>query len=184
MLRNRNIAFFIDVDNVGMQVAHFENVMQQLSTMGNVLMGKIYGAGQRKHKEIYAEAKLKGYSVERTMRIKRRGRKDFDSRIFVDVVDAVCRASNLDTVCIVACPTDMVYLYSYLHSRGIKIIGCDNLDDAGNAFLDEVLDLGIVEEIKVPKAAPAKAAKPAAPVAPAAATEAPAAKQATVAPPV
>ncbi len=159
MLRNRNIAFFIDVDNMALSVEHFENVLQQLGAMGTIISGKVYGAGERKHKAIHAEAQLKGFKLERSMRIKRRGRKDFDSRIFVDVVDAVNQAPGLDAVCIIACPSDMVYLYSYLRSRGVKVIACDNLDAAGNALIDEVIDLGKVQVVKLPK----KTVKPAAP---------------------
>ena len=114
MLKDRHIAFFIDVDNVGLKSDNYFNVIEQLNGMGTILSGKIYGAGERKHKDIFADAQLHGYKVERPMRIKRRGRKEFDSRIFVDVVDAVTRTPAIDAVCIVAQPTDLVYLYSYL----------------------------------------------------------------------
>lgn len=166
MLRNRNIAFFIDVDNMDLSVEHFENVLQQLGAMGTIISGKVYGAGERKHKAIHAAAQLKGYKLERQMRIKRRGRKDFDSRIFVDVVDAVNQAPGLDAVCIIACKSDMVYLYSYLRSRGVKVIAVDNLDEAGNALIDEVIDLGRVQVIKLPKKAAKPAVQPAAPAQP------------------
>ena len=150
MLRDRNIAFFIDVDNVGLTSENYANVMEQLESMGNILFGKIYGAGERKHKEIFADATLRGYRVERAMRVKRRGRKEFDPRIYVDVVDAVARTPAIDAVCVIAQPTDLVYLYSYLRGRGIKVIALDNADDASCAFIDEVIDLGIVYELKLP----------------------------------
>ena len=162
MLRDRNIAFFIDVDNMGLTSQQYANVIEQLNAMGTVLSGKIYGAGERKHKEIYADADLKGYTMARPMRVKRRGRKDFDARIFVDAVDAVAHVPAIDAVCIVAQPTDLVHLYSYLRSHGIKIIALDNADEPSNAFVDEVIDLGVVYEIKPPKKA-APAAKKAAP---------------------
>lgn len=154
MLQGGNIAFFIDVDNVGLSTEHYANVIEQLNGMGTILYGKIYGAGERKHKDIYAEADYKGYKMERPMRIKRRGRKEFDARIFVDVVDAITRTPAIDAVCIIAQPTDLVYLYSYLHGRGIKIIALDNADDASCSFIDEVIDLGIVLQLKLPKIAP------------------------------
>ena len=150
MLTERNIAFFIDVDNVGLDSEAYANVLDQLSGMGTILYGKVYGAGERKHKEIYAEAELRGYKMERPMRIKRRGRKDFDARIFVDVVDTVNKSPAIDAVCIVAVPTDMVYLYSYLRSRGVKIIALDNTDDASQDFIDEFVDIGRVFELKFP----------------------------------
>ncbi len=151
MLRNRNIAFFIDVDNVGIKNENYDNIMEQLNAMGTVLYGKFYGAGERKHKKIFADAQLRGYRVERPMRVKRRGRKEFDSRIFVDVVDAVSRTPAIDTVCIVAQPCDLVYLYSYLRAHGIKVVALDNADDASCQFIDEVVDLGVVLELKPPK---------------------------------
>ena len=157
MLQDRNIAFFIDVDNVGLSSENFANIIEQLSAMGSILTGKIYGAGERKHKEIYAAADTHGYRMERPMRIKRRGRKEFDARIFVDVVDAVSRTPALDAVCIVAQGTDLVYLYSYLRAHGIKIVALNNVDEASSAFIDEVLDFGLVEVQK-----PAKSVKPAA----------------------
>ena len=52
MLRNRNIAFFIDVDNVGLSSENYDNILAQLDGMGTILMGKIYGAKERKHKDI------------------------------------------------------------------------------------------------------------------------------------
>ena len=174
MLRDRNIAFFIDVDNVGLTSKQYADIIGQLNGMGSILCGKVYGAGERKHKEIYADADLRGYKMERPMRIKRRGRKDFDARIFVDVVDALNKAPALDTVCIVAEPTDLVYLYGYLHAHGIKIVALDNVDDASRAFIDEVVELGAAKEVKPaakkPAAKPAKVAEPAPQAKPAPAT--------------
>ncbi len=165
MLRDRNIAFFIDVDNVGLKSENYANVIEQLNAMGTILSGKIYGAGERKHKEIFADAELHGYQIERAMRVKRRGRKEFDPRIFVDVVEAVSRTNAIDAVCIIAQPTDLVYLYSFLRARGIKIVALDNADDASCAFIDEVIDLGIVFELKLPQQPKTQpAAKPAAAV--------------------
>lgn len=151
MLNGRNIAFFIDVDNVGLKRENYDNVLNQLRTMGNVLVGKVYGATERKHKEIIIDADANGYKIERPLRLKRRGRKEFDPRIFVDVVDVVSQNKAIDAVCIVAQPADLVYLYSYLRARNIKIIALDNADDASCALIDEVIDLGIVLELKLPK---------------------------------
>lgn len=151
MLQGGNIAFFIDVDNVGLRTEDYANIIDQLNGMGTILFGKIYGAGERKHKEIFNEADYKGYKMERPMRIKRRGRKEFDARIFVDVVDVITKTPAIDAVCIIAQPTDLVYLYSYLHGRGIKIIALDNADDASCSFIDEVIDLGRVIELDFSK---------------------------------
>ena len=145
MLRDRNIAFFIDVDNVGLNNEQYADIIDQISAFGSIMSGKIYGAGERKHKDIYENAKTCGYALASTMRVKRRGRKDFDARIFVDVVDAISRAPGIDTVCIVAQPTDLVHLYSYVHSRGLKIVALDNGDEASNALIDEVLQVKSVD---------------------------------------
>ena len=183
MLRDRNIAFFIDVDNVGLTSEQYTDVIAHLGGMGSILSGKIYGAGERKHKEIYADADLKGYATVRPMRVKRRGRKDFDARIFVDVVDAVTRAPAIDTVCIIAQPTDLVHLYSYLHARGVKVVALGNADEASCALIDEVIDIGVAAPAKpakkpaakpAPKKQPVKAETPAPKQEPAKAKPAPA----------
>ncbi|MCH5159437.1 MAG: NYN domain-containing protein [Clostridiales bacterium] len=158
MLEEKNIAFFIDVDNCGLTSEHYADIINKLSGMGRIFYGRVYGAGQRKHKEIYADANEKGYEMMGPMRVKRRGRKDFDSRIFVDVVDAVRRAPSIKIVCIVAQPTDLVHLYTYLHKDDIKIIALANGDEASNSFIDEVLDLGTGSQAKAPKKPAAKPA--------------------------
>ncbi len=142
MLRNKNIAFFIDVDNVDLTTDNYDGILAQLEGMGNILTGKVYGAKERKHKGIYESAQVRGYKVERTMRIKRRGRRDFDSRIFVDVVDAVCKAPAIDAVCIITASCDLVYLYSYLHGKGIKIISSEENEQASAEMVDEIVNLG------------------------------------------
>ena len=155
MLRDRNIAFYIDVDNVGLNNEQYADIIDQISAMGSIMSGKIYGAGERKHKEIYESAQACGYVLASTMRVKRRGRKDFDARIFVDVVDGISRAPGIDTVCIVAQPTDLVYLYSYIHSRGLKIVALNNGDEASNALIDEVLHVEEAAPIATPVKKPA-----------------------------
>lgn len=171
MLQNKKIAFFIDVDNVLLTSENYANVVEQLNGMGKILYGKIYGAGERKHKEIYADAAAHNYDTDRQMRVKRRGKRDFDSRIFVDVVDAVAKAPSLDAVCIVAQPTDMVYLYSYLRRRGIAVIALDNVDEQSREFVDDFVELGVAPEIKLPKSKPVAKPAPKAKPAPAAKPE-------------
>ena len=141
MLQNKKIAFFMDVDNLGLTNEDYANIIAQLSGMGKIYYGKIYGAGGRKHEEIYDDAERHNYDTARTMRVKRRGRKDFDSRIFVDVVDKIAIAPSLDAVCIIAEPTDMVYLYGYIHSKGVSVIALDNVDEASRELIDEFIEL-------------------------------------------
>lgn len=176
MLRDRKIALFIDVDNLGLTVEHYEHVLQQLEPMGEIVFGAVYGAGERKHRKIIEHAELNGFVVRRVARTKRRGRKNFDNRIVVDAVDAVLSNRAIDTVCVLAQPTDMVYLYGYLRNKGMTIIAADNnSDEASRNFVNEFIDLGAIEVVKLP--AKKKAAKPVvtqapAQAAPAATTEA------------
>lgn len=96
-----------------------------------------------------AQADVCGYTVVRGAR--KRGRKAFDHRIIVDVVDKINHSIGIDTVCIVAFPSDMVYLYAYIRERGIKIISLNNCDEATMALVDETVDTGKVELIRLPK---------------------------------
>ena len=41
MLRNKNIAFFIDVDNVDLTTDNYDGILAQLEGMGNILTGKV-----------------------------------------------------------------------------------------------------------------------------------------------
>lgn len=153
MLKERNIAFFIDLFNTELSTQHYNNILSQLENMGQIISGTIYGAAERNHKEVLAQADARGYNVVRGAR--KRGRKVFDNRIIVDVVDKINHSRGIDTVCIVALPADMVYLYAYLRERGIKVVSLNNGDENTMALVDETVDSGKVETIKLPKA-PAK----------------------------
>ncbi len=153
MLRDKKIALFIDVDNLGLNYDHYENVLEQLSNMGEIVFGAVYGAGERKHRKIIEHAELNGFIVRRVARTKRRGRKNFDNRIVVDAVDAVLSNRAINAVCVLSQPTDMVYLYGYLRNKGMAIIAADNNpDEASRNFVNEFIDLGVIEEIKLPRA--------------------------------
>ena len=158
MLKELNIALFADADNCGLEYSHFDNTLFQLNEMGNVVYGKIYGVSDRKHKEIINDINKFGFDMALVMRVKKRGSKVFDNRILIDVMDEVLSNGNIDAVCIVAARADMVPLYSRLHKLGVKIVALDNVDDESLAFVDEVLDIGLVDVIKLPKPAPHAAA--------------------------
>ena len=158
MLKELNIALFADADNCGLEYSHFDNTLFQLNEMGNVVSGKIYGVSDRKHKEIINDINKFGFDMAPVMRVKKRGSKVFDNRILIDVMDEVLSNGNIDAVCIVAARADMVPLYSRLHKLGVKIVALDNVDDESLAFVDEVLDIGLVDVIKLPKPAPHAAA--------------------------
>ena len=153
MLKELNIALFADADNCGLEYSHFDNTLFQLNEMGNVVYGKIYGVSDRKHKEIINDINKFGFDMAPVMRVKKRGSKVFDNRILIDVMDEVLSNGNIDAVCIVAARADMVPLYSRLHKLGVKIVALDNVDDESLAFVDEVLDIGLVDVIKLPKPA-------------------------------
>ena len=159
MLQNKKIAFFMDVDNLALTNEDYASIIEQLSGMGKIYYGKIYGAGGRKHEAIYDDAERHNYDTARTMRIKRRGKKDFDSRIFVDVVDKIAIAPALDAVCIIAEPADMVYLYGYIHSKGVSVIALDNVDEASRELIDEFIELGKAVPKKPAPQKPAPAPK-------------------------
>lgn len=162
MLRDRKIAVFVDVDNALLEYQHYDNVMQQLRSMGEIVCGTVYGASERKHKKVIIDAQNNGFAIQLPSRTRRRVRKVFDDRIFVDVADLVLRNSNVDTVAIVSHPTDLVYLFSYLRRAGIQVISTEDLDEQSLALVSQTLDLGKVETIKLPK----KSAAPKKPVAP------------------
>ena len=162
MLQNRHIAAFIDVNNMALEAEHYENVLTQLTDMGEIVSVTLYNVTDKKHKKIIADAESRGFTIQRAPLGKRFVKKLFDNRIFVDVVDAVNLARVIDTVCIVAAPTDMLYLYSYLRNRGIKIVACDNVDENSLALVSEIVDLGKVLEIKPAKKVGVKAEQPAA----------------------
>ena len=149
MLKDRNIAFFIDLYNAEVSAQAFSDILVQLEQMGTIISGTIYGATERNHKDVLAQADVCGYTVVRGAR--KRGRKAFDHRIIVDVVDKINHSIGIDTVCIVAFPSDMVYLYAYIRERGIKIISLNNCDEATMALVDETVDTGKVELIRLPK---------------------------------
>ena len=149
MLKDRNIAFFIDLYNAEVSAQAFSDILAQLEQMGTIISGTIYGATERNHKDVLAQADVCGYTVVRGAR--KRGRKAFDHRIIVDVVDKINHSIGIDTVCIVAFPSDMVYLYAYIRERGIKVISLNNCDEATMALVDETVDTGKVETIKLPK---------------------------------
>lgn len=159
MLRNKKIAAFIDVDNAVLEMTHYENVLSQLEEMGEIICATVYGASEKKHKKIIEHAMDNGFALQFPSRTRRRVKKVFDNRIWVDVATTVAQNRNIDAVAIVSAPADMVYLYSYLRRLGIAVIACDNCDENSMALVDATLDLGKVEKIKLPKKpAPKKAA--------------------------
>lgn len=157
MLRNRKIAVFIDVDNTEMDFAEYQNAMQQVGAMGEIVCATVYGASERKQKGVIDDAKQKGYAIQLPSRTRRRVRKVFDDRIWVDVTDLVAHNANVDTIAVVAIPTDMVYLFSYLRRLGLCVVGVDGLDQASAALLSDVVTLQKAAEApKKPKATTAK----------------------------
>lgn len=151
MLRNRKIAVFIDVDNTEMDFAQYQNALQQIALMGEIVCATVYGASERKQKGVIDDAKQRGYAIQLPSRTRRRVRKVFDDRIWVDVTDLVAHNANVDTIAIVAYPTDMVYLFSYLRRLGFLVVGTDELDQASLALVSEVVTIP-KQEADAPKA--------------------------------
>lgn len=161
MLRNKRIAAFIDVDNAVLEMTHYENVLSQLEEMGEIVCATVYGASDKKHKKIIEHAMDNGFALQFPSRTRRRVKKVFDNRIWVDVATTVAQNRNIDAVAIVSAPADMVYLYGNLRRLGISVIACDNCDENSMALVDATLDLGKVEKIKLPKKTAPKKAAPA-----------------------
>lgn len=157
MLLNKKIAAFIDVDNCALEYSHYNNVITQLNSFGEIVVGKLYGVSDRKHKEIIAHANAQGYEIALPMRVKKRNAKVFDNRIIVDVIETVLTNDKIDAVAVICAPADLVYFYRDLKKFGVKIIACDNVDEDNTALIDEVVDLGKVEIIKLKKPKIAKA---------------------------
>lgn len=157
MLRNRKVAVFIDVDNTEMDFDLYRNAMEQIGAMGEIVCATVYGASERKQKGVIDDAKQKGYAIQLPSRTRRRVRKVFDDRIWVDVTDLVAHNANVDTVAVVAFPTDMVYLFSYLRRLGLSVVGVDGLDQASAALLSDVVTLQkVIEEPKKSSTTPRK----------------------------
>lgn len=158
MLRDRKIAVFIDVDNSALDCDSYEKVMEQICEMGEIVCGTIYGASERKHKKVIEQGLGKGYAIQQPMRNRRRVRKVFDDRIFVDVATLVACNKEVDAVAVVSAPADLVYLFAYLRRLGLQVIAGDNLDEQSAALANAVVVLGKNEKPAV-KATPKKAPK-------------------------
>lgn len=157
MLRDKKIALFIDVDNSQLDSEGYEKVVAQIEAMGEIVCGTVYGASERKHKKVIELAAEKGYLVQQPMRIRRRVRKVFDDRIFVDATALVQRNTEVDAVAIVSGATDLVYLFAYLRRLGLQVIAADNLDEVSTALASAVVRLENAVKAPVKKVAPAKA---------------------------
>ncbi|MEG1710189.1 MAG: NYN domain-containing protein [Clostridia bacterium] len=138
----KRIALFVDVDNTALTTEQFQMLLNEVNESGSIVYGKIYGAVDRKHKEIIDIITNFGYDMAPPVRIKKRGSKIFDTRIFLDVMEMVCANNNIDAVTIVSCPTDLVPLFSKLREYGISIMSLNNLDKESSYFVDEFLQCG------------------------------------------
>ena len=143
MLRDRKLAVFIDVDNAALDSEHYARIINQIRAMGEIVCAGIYNASERKHKMVIEDARQHGYSIMLSATGRRRTRKAFDNRIFVDVATVVTRNTVIDAVAIISGPADLVYLFSYLRRLGIQVVSGNNLDDQSSALVSERLDLGV-----------------------------------------
>ncbi len=151
MQKYNNILAFIDVDNCAMTEESYDNIIKQLTELGDITTAKIYGVNQKKHRVILEHASDNGFDVAMPMRVKKRGAKVLDNRILVDVMTSLYSVASVDAVAVVCAACDMVPLYRELKKFDIAVLALDNSDDATNALIDDVLDLGIVEEIRLPR---------------------------------
>ncbi len=165
MLTDRKLAVFIDVDNANMTAENFQTALDELTRRGTIVYGKVYGLSERKHKEIITKANDLAFDLASVMRIKKRGSKPVDTRIFIDAMDVVYSYPNVDAIVVLTGTGDLVPLYSKMRALDIKVLALGNADEQSLHFVDEVLDLGILGEEKPKTEKPAaKAAAPAAEV--------------------
>lgn len=148
---SRKIALFIDVDNTEMSFSQYLSAVGQVSAFGEIVCATVYGASERKQKGVLDDARQRGFTVQLPARSRKRVRKVFDDRIWVDATDLVTHNPNVDTVAIVAYPADMVYFFSYLRRLGLQVVGCDTLDEASLALVSHVV------KVSQPDAAEAEA---------------------------
>ena len=146
----RKIALFIDIDNTALTVEQFDNVIDQIFNSGSVLYGKIYGAVDRKHKEIIEFAQSKGFDMAPVMRVKKRGSRVLDPRVLLDALEMTVTNNNIDAVAIVCAPGDMVPLLAKLREYGVYIMANGDLDEESLYFVDETINLeGIREQDEI-----------------------------------
>ena len=148
MQNEKNIALFIDVDNCALNTETYNNAIEEIKERGKIVYGKVYGLSDRRHNAIIAIANNYGFDTTTVMRNKRRGRRDFDQRMFIDVMEIVLNYNHIDAVAIVAPSTEMDYFYSKLHQFGVNVIALDNVDDAARELIDDVIDIGMVEYLR------------------------------------
>lgn len=166
MLRDRKIAVFIDVDNSALDNDRYARIMNQIRAMGEIVCASVYNASERKHKLVIEDARQHGYALVVPASGRRRSRKAFDSRIYVDVATLVARNMLVDTVAIISAPTtDLLYLFSHLRRLGLQIIAGNDLDEQSAALVSERLDLGHPRPVLKPAARPAPARPAARPAA-------------------
>lgn len=146
----RKIALFIDIDNTALTVEQFDNVIDQIFNSGSVLYGKIYGAVDRKHKEIIEFTQSKGFDMAPVMRVKKRGSRVLDPRVLLDALEMTVTNNNIDAVAIVCAPGDMVPLFAKLREYGVYIMANGDLDEESLYFVDETINLeGIREQDEI-----------------------------------
>ena len=146
----RKIALFIDIDNTALTVEQFDNIIDQIFNSGSVLYGKIYGAVDRKHKEIIEFAQSKGFDMAPVMRVKKRGSRVLDPRVLLDALEMTVTNNNIDAVAIVCAPGDMVPLFAKLREYGVYIMANGDLDEESLYFVDETINLeGIREQDEI-----------------------------------
>ena len=164
MKDQKRIALFVDVENLQLTAEHIDNLLYRLEKEGAIVYGKLYGAVDRKYKDIAAIAAGRGFGIESSMRNKKRGGKVFDSRIFVDVMEAIYTQPSIDAVAIISQPADLVHLFSKLKKEDVEVIAVDYLDEDSLRLVDEIIHFGYVAPIKAEKqktpAAPKKAVAP------------------------
>ena len=145
-MQEKRIAVFIDVDNAELNVASFDKALELISGFGSVVYGKVYGASERKHKEILNRVAEYGFDLAPVMRVKKRGSKPADLRIFVDAVDAVYSLPSVDAIAVLTGKGDLVPLFAKMRALEVSVLSLASEDEAVTRLIDEVLELEIAPQ--------------------------------------
>src|SRR5574344_1455766 len=109
-----NIALLIDIDNAKVSLPVFNDILEHLRSMGNLVYCKVYGFNERKHIKFDEVIEKYGFDSAPTMRYKKRAKSQLDMRIIIDAVKMYNTMPHIDAFCFVAGDGDLVPLLIYL----------------------------------------------------------------------
>jgi hypothetical protein len=143
-----SFALLVDVDNVAMDAVIFESIINQVSILGDIVYGKVYGYSDRKHSKLNALISKNGFNVTNTMRLKKRGKSELDLRLVIDAVKLACENQSINGFCLVAGSGDLIPLISMLRSMGKAVVGGFAERDENSEMCDRLINVRMDEVLK------------------------------------